>query len=145
MRTSLPVLVGVLLLAGCTTVRYSTTFHDVKVEDGETPLEIVEIENSGWELFKFIPLASGNPQKPNRLSCRWFSNTVTLQNNLNLLEQEMKTRVATRFTNLTSRNSEESFLFILLTRNAYHTSAVLLKDANTPTPPSTVGKKEATK
>ena len=145
MRTSLPVLVGVLLLAGCTTVRYSTTFHDVKVEDGETPLEIVEIENSGWELFKFIPLASGNPEKPNRLSCRWFSNTVTLQNNLNLLEQEMKNRVATRFTNLTSRNSEESFLFILLTRNAYHTSAVLLKDANTPTPPSTAGKKEASK
>ncbi len=145
MRTNLPVLVGVLLLAGCTTVRYSTTFHDVKVEDGETPLEIVEIENSGWELFKFIPLASGNPQKPNRLSCSWFSNTVTLQNNLNLLEQEMKNRVATRFTNLTSRNSEESFLFILLTRNAYHTSAVLLKDANTPTPPSTAGKKEASK
>ncbi len=145
MRTSLPVLVGILLLAGCTTVRYSTTFHDVKVEDGETPLEIVEIENSGWELFKFIPLASGNPEKPNRLSCRWFSNTVTLQNNLNLLEQEMKTRVATRFTNLTSRNSEESFLFVLLTRNAYHTSAVLLKDENTPTPPSTVGKKETSK
>lgn len=145
MRTNLPVLVCVLLLAGCTTVRYSTTFHDVKVEDGETPLEIVEIENSGWELFKFIPLASGNPQKPNRLSCRWFSNTVTLQNNLNLLEQEMKTRVATRFTNLTSRNSEESFLFVLLTRNAYHTSAVLLKDENTPTPPSTVGKKETSK
>ena len=145
MRTSLPALVCVLLLAGCTTVRYSTTFHDVKVEDGETPLEIVEIENSGWELFKFIPLASGNPEKPNRLSCRWFSNTVTLQNNLNLLEQEMKNRVATRFTNLTSRNSEESFLFILLTRNAYHTSAVLLKDANTPPPPSTAGKKEASK
>ena len=145
MKTILPALVGALLLAGCTTVRYSTTFHDVKVEDGETPLEIVEIENSGWELFKFIPLASGNPEKPNRLSCSWFSNTVTLQNNLNLLEQEMKTRVATRFTNLTSRNSEESFLFVLLTRNAYHTSAVLLKDVNTPTPPSTVGKKEATK
>ena len=145
MRTSLPVLISILLLAGCTTVRYSTTFNDVKVEDGETPLEIVEIENSGWELFKFIPLASGNPQKPNRLSCRWFTDTVTLQNNLNLLEQEMKNRVATRFTNLTSRNSEESFLFILLTRNAYHTSAVLLKDTNTPIPPSTVGKKEATK
>ena len=145
MRKILPTIFSVLLLAGCTTVRYSTTFHGVKVEDGETPLEIVEIENSGWEVFKFIPLASGNPQKPNRLSCRWFSNTVTLQNNLNLLEQEMKTRVATRFTNLTSRNSEESFLFILLTRNAYHTSAVLLKDEDTPTPPSTVGKKEAVK
>ena len=144
MRTSLPVLISVLLLAGCTTVRYSTTFHDVKVEDGETPLEIVEIENSGWVLFKFIPLASGNPEKPNRTSCRWFSNTVTLQNNLNLLDQEMQSRVATRFTNLTSRNMEETFLFILLSRKAYHTLAVLLKDANTPTP-STVGKEEATK
>ena len=65
MKTSLPAIFSILLLAGCTTVRYSTTFHDVKVEDGETPLEIVEIENSGWEVFKFIPLASGNPQKPN--------------------------------------------------------------------------------
>ena len=145
MKTILPALAGILLLAGCTTVRYSTTFHDVKVEDGETPLEIVEIENSGWEMLKFIPLASGNPKKPNRLSCYWFTDTVTLQNNLNLLEQEMKTRGATRFTNLTSRNSEESFLFILLSRNAYHTSAVLLKDADTPPPPSTVGKKDGEK
>ena len=145
MKMFLPILVGTLLFTGCTTVRYSTTFHGVKVEDGETPLEIVEIENSGWVAFKFIPLASGETHHPNSLACRWFSNTVTLQNNLNLLDQEMKTRVATRFTNLTSRNSEESFLFILLTRKAYHTSAVLLKDADTPTPPSTVGKKEAVK
>ena len=145
MKIFLPMLASVLLFAGCTTVRYSTTFHGIRVEDGEEPLEIVEIENSGWEIFKCIPLASGNPQKPNRLSCRWFRNTVTLQNNLDLLEQEMKTRVATRFTNLISRNSEESFLFILLTRNAYHTSAVLLKDANTPPPPSTIGKKDGEK
>ena len=145
MKTMLPAIAAALLLAGCATVRYSTTFHGVKVEDGEEPLEIVEIENSGWELFKCIPLASGDTRYPNQLSCRWFLNTVTLQNNLNLLEQEMKTRGATRFTNLTSRNSEESFLFILLTRNAYHTSAVLLKDANTPPPPSTVGKKDGEK
>ena len=145
MRTFLCAIVGVLLFSGCTTIRHSNTFHDVKVEDGEIPLEVVEIENSGWEMFKVIPLGSGDTRYPNRLACRFFMDTVTLQNNLNLLEQEMKNRVATRFTNLTSRNSEESFLFILLTRNAYHTSAVLLKDANTPTPPSTVGKKEATK
>ena len=145
MKTILPALIGILLLTGCATVQYSATFHGVKVEDGETPLEVVEVENTGWRLFKFIPLASGNPKKPNRMSCRWFSNTVTLQNNLNLLEHEMRTRGVTRFTNLTSRTMEESFLFILLTRNAYHTSAVLLKDMDTPTPSSTVGKKEAAK
>ena len=120
---------GLLLSTGCATIRSSTVFHGVKVEDGEAPLETVEIENSGWKLFKFIPIASGNVQKPNESSCRWFTDTVTLQNNLNLLEREMKTKGATRFTNLTSRNSEETFLFILLTRNAFHTSAVLLKES----------------
>lgn len=119
----------VSLLAGCASIRQSDIFHGVKVENGETPLETVEIENSGWKLLKFIPLGSGNPENPNRFGCRLFRDTVTLQNNLNLLEKEMASTGATRFTNLTSRNSEETFLFIVLTRNAYHTSAVLLKDA----------------
>ena len=128
MKSLSAIIACTLLFAGCASIRHSTTFNNVKVEDNEEPLEIVEVENSGWELFKFIPLASGNPLKPNRFSCRWFTDTVTLQNNLNLLEMEMKSKGATRFTNLTSRNSEETFLFILVTRNAYHTSAVLLKD-----------------
>ena len=118
------------ILSGCASVRQSSVFHDVKVEDGEIPIEMVEIENSGWELFKFIPLASGNPERPNRFSCCWFRDTVTLQNNLNLLDMEMKARDARKFNNLTSYNTEETFLFILLTRNAYHTSALLLKDVD---------------
>lgn len=120
--------VAAMLFAGCASIRSSKVFHGVKVEDGETPLETVEVENSGWEIFKCIPIASGDVQHPNKSACRWFTDTVTLQNNLNLLEREMKAKGATRFTNLTSRNSEETFLFILLTRNAFHTSAVLLKD-----------------
>ena len=142
MRTFLCAIVGVLLFSGCTTIRHSNTFHDVKVEAGEIPLEVVEIENSGWEMFKVIPLGSGDTRYPNRLACRFFMDTVTLQNNLNLLEMEMKSKGVRRFTNLTSRNSEESFLFILLTRNAYHTSAVLLKDEDTPMPTPTAGRKE---
>ena len=119
-----------LLLSGCATIRHSNTFHGIKVEDGEIPLEIVEIENSGWEMFKFIPLGSGDTRYPNRLACRFFMDTVTLQNNLNLLDMEMKARDARKFNNLTSYNTEETFLFILLTRNAYHTSALLLKDVD---------------
>ena len=118
------------ILSGCASVRQSSIFQDVQVEDGEIPIEMVEIENSGWELFKFIPLASGDPERPNRLSCCWFRDTVTLQNNLNLLDMEMKARDARKFNNLTSYNTEETFLFILLTRNAYHTSALLLKDVD---------------
>ena len=130
MKTTLPIfaLATAIFLTGCATIRQSKIFHGVKVEDGETPLETVEIENSGWELFKFIPLGSGDPRHPNKFGCRFFRDTVTLQNNLDMLEKEMIATGATRFTNLTSRNSEETFLFIVLTRNAYHTSAVLLKD-----------------
>ena len=117
-----------LMLSGCASIRHSDIFHGVKMEDDETPLEMVEIENSGWKLFKFIPIASGDTLHPNKCGCRWFQDTVTLQNNLKLLEIEMKERGATRFANLTSRNSEETFLFIVLTRNAYHTSALLLKE-----------------
>ena len=128
MKSMLTIFAMTMLLAGCATIRESKIFHGVKVEDGETPLETVEIENSGWKLFKFIPLGSGDTKYPNEFGCRFFQDTVTLQNNLNLLEREMRATGATRFTNLTSRNSEETFLFIVLTRNAYHTSAVLLKD-----------------
>ena len=141
MKSMLTIFAMTMLLAGCATIRQSKIFHGVKVEDGEAPLETVEIENSGWELFKFIPLGSGDPRYPNKCCCRIFRDTVTLQNNLDLLEKEMKATGATRFTNLTSRNSEETFLFIVLTRNAYHTSAVLLKDI--PSPNAAAAKEEA--
>ena len=139
MKSMLTIFAMTMLLAGCATIRQSKIFHGVKVEDGEVPLETVEIENSGWKLFKFIPLGSGDSRYPNKFGCRFFQDTVTLQNNLNMLEKEMGNTGATRFTNLTSRNSEETFLFIVLTRNAYHTSAVLLK--NTPATDETVAKK----
>ena len=130
-RLVLSVLVASLFV-GCATVRTTDNYHGVRVENGDEPLETVEVENSGWELFKCLPLASGNPNFPNKNTCRWFMNTVTLQNNIEMLDQEMKSCGATRFANLTSRNTEETFLFILLTRRAYHTSAVLLKDDPAP-------------
>ena len=132
MKQSLIPALAALLFAGCATIRSTDIYHGIHVENGATPLATIEVENSGWELFKCLPLASGNPNFPNKNTCHWFTNTVTLQNNIEMLDQEMKTRGATRFANLTSRNTEETFLFILLTRRAYHTSAVLLKDDPAP-------------
>ena len=113
--------------AGCATVNFADDYHGMGIEDGEPPIETVEIENTGWFLFRFIPLGSGNPLKPNRVSCNLFSNSVTLQNNLEMLEDEMERVDAKRVANLTSRKTDESMFIILLTRRAYHTSAVLLK------------------
>lgn len=118
---------ALIACAGCATVHTASDYHGTGIEGGETPIETVEIENAGWFLFKFIPLGSGDPLAPNRCSSKLFQNTVTLQNNLEMLEDEMGRVNATRVANLTSRKTDESVLWILLSRTAYHTSAVLLK------------------
>jgi len=116
-----------ILCAGCATINTADDYHGMGIENGETPIETVEIENTGWLLFQFIPIGSGNPRDPNSASCRLFQNTVTLQNNLNILKDEMERTGATRVANLSSRKTNESIFFVLFTRRAYHTSAVLLK------------------
>ena len=118
---------ALVLAAGCATVNTANEYHGCGVDNGEKPLETVEIENTGWLLFKCIPLWSGNPGKPNSASTKFFRNTVNLQNNLDMLQREMKRCGATRITNLSSRKTDESVLFILFSHQAYHTSAVLLK------------------
>ena len=116
-----------ILCAGCATINTADDYHGMGIENGEPPLETVEIENTGWLLFQFIPIGSGDTRYPNKNTCRLFQNTVTLQNNLNILKGEMERSGATRVANLSSRKTNESILFILFTRRAYHTSAVLLK------------------
>lgn len=114
--------------AGCATIHRSTRYNGARIENGDEPLETVEIENTGWMLFKCLPIASGDPARPNSGACRWFTDTVTLENNIKLFDLERQRLHTKRFINLASRNTEETFLFVLLTRNSYHTSAVLLKD-----------------
>jgi len=124
----MPLLAAALLIcAGCATINTANDYHGIGIEDGETPLETVEIENTGWLLFRCIPVGSGDTRYPNMKTCRYFQNTVTLQNNLDILDSEMARIGATRITNLSSRRTDESIFIILFTRRAYHTSAVLLK------------------
>ena len=116
-----------LFASGCTTVLKSKEFGDVKTDGGSTPVAAVEIENSVWLLFNFIPMASGSPDHPNLNRCKFFRNTVNLPNNMKVLLAELESEGVTKVANLTSHYSEESYLFFLLTRRACHTSAVLVK------------------
>ena len=120
-------LVAALLASGCTTVLKSKEFGDVKVDGGATPVAAVEIENSVWLLFNFIPVASGSPDHPNLNKCKLFRNTVNLSNNMKVLQAELDQEEVTKVANLTSHYTEESYLFFLLARRACHTSAVLVK------------------
>ncbi len=114
------------LLCGCASVHVAEDFHGVRVEEGLDPIETVEITNSGWLLFMCIPLASGDVSRPNEMSTRFFARTVTLENNMKMLSEEMARVKAKKIANLTSRYTDENVLLILLKRRAYHTSAVLL-------------------
>ena len=103
------------LLSGCATVTVS--------RDGAT---MVNIENSGWYLLNFIPLASGNPTRPNSCTTRLFSKTVTLENNVKMLDKVIRDEGAVAVRDINSFTVDEHVLLILLKRHAYHTSAQLL-------------------
>ena len=105
------------LLAGCSTVTVS--------RNGST---MVNIENSGWYLLNFIPIASGNPASPNSFSTRLFSKTVTLENNVKMLDKVIADEGAVAIRDLNSFTIDEHILLILFRRHAYHTSAQLLME-----------------
>ena len=128
MKRLIPLAVAAALLAsGCTTVLKSKEFGNVKVDGGTTPVAAVEIENSVWLLFNFIPVASGSPDHPNSYRCKLFRNTVNLPNNMEVLRAEMVSEGVSEVVNLTSHYADEKYLFFLLARRACHTSAVLIQ------------------
>ena len=128
MKRLIPLAAAVALLAsGCTTVLKSKEFGNVKVDVGTTPVAAVEIENSVWLLFNFIPVASGSPDHPNSYRCKLFRNTVNLPNNMEVLRAEMANEGVSEVVNLTSHYADEKYLFFLLARRACHTSAVLIQ------------------
>ena len=109
---------ALLLASGCMTVRTTRAYNGIAVEDGRKPVVTVEIENSGWYLFTFIPLASGKVEAPNQVGCRWFTNTVMVENNLKVLQEIMLRERVAEVANLTSHRSDEKYLVCLLARRA---------------------------
>ena len=109
-------LAAALALAGCASVRYC----------GVGGRNMVVVENTGWYFLNFIPLASGNPERPNRCSCRLFRQTTTLESNMKMLEAEAARRGAVDIVNANSSWTDESVLFILFKRHMCQTSAELI-------------------
>ena len=109
------IILACALLGGCATVTVS--------REGAT---MVNIENSGWYLLNFIPIASGNPTRPNSCTTRLFSKTVTLENNVKMLDKVIREEGAAAVRDINSFTIDEHVLLILLKRHAYHTSAQLL-------------------
>ncbi len=115
-------------VCGCATIKRLDGNRYVPVGEGSTPVSIVHIMNTNWLLLSFIPIVSGNPQRPNEKSLRWFCDTVTLQNQMTMLESEVQRAGASRAENVFTACTSESVFMFLLQREKMHTSAVLVKD-----------------
>lgn len=112
-----------LMTTGCATAKFSQV-------GGHT---IADVRNTGWYLFNLIPVASGNPKRPNGMGCKIFSRTVTLENNLRMLDYAMREYIDdpaqlanARYGEVVSYTTDESVLFFLLKRHTCHTSAELI-------------------
>ncbi|MBQ6915002.1 MAG: hypothetical protein IJQ65_04715 [Kiritimatiellae bacterium] len=115
------------LLSGCATIDSLDCVRHAPVEGGMTPVENVQVMNTNWKLLSCIPLASGDPAQPNTVACRMFRNTVTLQNQLDMLEAEARRTGAKKAVDVTTEYSNERVLFFLLLREKILTSATLVK------------------
>ena len=113
--------------AGCMTSEVSRTPNGVDGDGNETHLLTVDIENVGWYLFNWIPIMCGDPQNVNGVSTVFFSDTLTLQNNLDELMRIAQREGTYKIGSVLSHEETESVWIILLTRHGYHTSATLMR------------------
>lgn len=113
-----------MLVSGCASVITCN-------ERGHT---VVDVTNTGWYLLNFIPIASGNPSHPNANGCKLFSQTVTLENNMKMLDYALRKNGAKSYKNVISHTTDENVLIILLKRHACHTSAELVFEEPLPEP-----------
>ena len=116
-----------LLLCGCSSVKRLSDFHGVKIEDGQEPVEVVDIYNSNWLFLSLLPIASGDPDNPDGWTTCFFRNTATMESQIRMLEDEAKRVGASRAVNVITTSTDEEAFLILFLREKYHTSAVLVK------------------
>ena len=106
----------IALLSGCASVEVATEGTD-----------LVVVENSGGYLFRFIPIFSGDPDYPNQEVCNWFEDTVHLETNIRLLNEETERQNAVGYRNLVTSTYDESVFLVLFKRKVLRTSAELIR------------------
>lgn len=73
---------------GCTTVHISRSFPKINELSPIQPAASIVVENYGYYLFGFVPIICGDTSNPNSTSCDWFTDTVTIDNNVKLVKRE---------------------------------------------------------
>ena len=106
-----------LLFSGCATITVTRAGNRTTAD----------IQNTSWYLFCLIPIASGDPEVPNRLLCTWFKDRADPAGNIEML-RDLCRREAAGPINIETRYRDEKIAFVLLKRIACNTSAELIQD-----------------
>lgn len=77
-----------LFVSGCATVQKSETFPKINELSPIQPVASIVVENYGYYLFGIWPLWCGDVENPNSAGCDWFTDTVTIDNNVKLIKKE---------------------------------------------------------
>lgn len=88
MKTYLYFIFLCLFMVGCTTVQKSEAFPKINELSPIQPVASVVVENYGYYLFGIWPIWCGDVENPNSVSCDWFTDTVTIDNNVKLIQKE---------------------------------------------------------
>jgi len=120
---------GLFLLAvacaGCATVQNARSFNGLAVDGGRRPVATIAAENYGYYLFGAFPLVAGVPWAPNLTDWTWFEETVTVENNLDMVSAEAKRLGASGIANVrTSVDWTGSFSMWVFWKKVMKTSAV---------------------
>jgi len=108
--------VCLVLSSGCTSVSVCNQGKDTVV-----------IQNSGCFLFCILPLFSGDPDYPNQSVCNWFDDTVKLETNIRLLNEEIEKQGAKGARSIVSHKVDDVYYYLILKRKIYRTSAELIR------------------
>ena len=120
------ILVCIVCLSGCATVKTARNFEGLHVEGDTQPVATVAIENYGYYLFGLIPLIAGEPRYPNAPLCTLFSDTVTTQNNMLMLSKTAQKTGAKKVCNVrVYEHWTGSFSFWIVWQKRLFTGALL--------------------
>lgn len=129
MRVLLPFSAALVLLlaSGCATVQTARNFDGKTVDGHARPLATIATENYGYYLFgqPNLPLIAGNPCRPNQDMCRFFEDTVVVDNNITMANNEARRLGAKKIVNIKSEVSwTGSFSLWIVWKKLVFTSAV---------------------
>lgn len=121
------ILPALLLVSGCATIQTARNFDGKTVDGHAKPLATITTENYGYYLFgqPCLPLIVGNPYQPNEDTWLFFEDTVVVDNNITMANNEARRLGAKQIVNIKSEVSwTGSFSLWIVWKKLVFTSAV---------------------